>query len=510
MPKKSKLTPEQQAAKKEAEAQEAAKLKVKKTELLTAFLKEKLEQEERNSRISLKRLNERYRTILRAVKSKELRKQISILHQTFERQLDRKDATIKSLVRNLGEAERQENMALQNHIQNVDRLVDFHESLQTEHHDTFNDDVTTLKDEFLTERRRIIEKHQLEASNIKDMMFAMQMKYEDDESMVAEEFNSKRDEIKNEHNEAVEAVKQELEKTIGDLWEQFTQALNNYKQSTLDKSTEFEGLQVDDAKSSETIRKQMVKLNKITDSIAACKVRISSNQKEWDQRNKQLKTEKESVLKHFQRLKDRMNKSRSRERVLLTELTVESRATLDALKHRQDEAQGLLRQAEMCRKLETEQEKVLPFYSDSITADEVDAAMGGGGPAEVEELPVAQASAVDLVTKRLVGSHDMMTNFWKRFNKASLDKLAAEKERETLETENTRLRAILKQYLDGISVSESVLQQQNTLMVVNYKTNAPIGMSGVPVGDSRVQHQPRQQEHELQVEGSAAGGGQRV
>jgi hypothetical protein len=30
------------------------------------------------------------------------------------------------------------------------------------------------------------------------------MKYEDDESMVAEEFNSKRDEIKNEHNEAVE------------------------------------------------------------------------------------------------------------------------------------------------------------------------------------------------------------------------------------------------------------------------------------------------------------------
>jgi hypothetical protein len=28
---------------------------------------------------------------------------------------------------------------------------------------------------FLTERRRIVEKHQLEASNIKDMMFAMQV-----------------------------------------------------------------------------------------------------------------------------------------------------------------------------------------------------------------------------------------------------------------------------------------------------------------------------------------------
>jgi ABC-type nickel/cobalt efflux system permease component RcnA len=49
--------------------------------------------------------------------------------------------------------------------------------------------------------------------------------------------------------------------------------------------------------------------------------------------------------------------------------------------------------------------------------------------AEVEELPVACASAVDLVSKRMVGPHDMMTNFWKRFNKASLDKLAVEKER---------------------------------------------------------------------------------
>jgi predicted lactoylglutathione lyase len=43
------------------------------------------------------------------------------------------------------------------------------------------------------------------------------------------------------------------------------------------------------------------------------------------------------VLKHFQRLKERMTKSRSRERKLLTELTVQSRTALDALKHRQDE-----------------------------------------------------------------------------------------------------------------------------------------------------------------------------
>ena len=112
------------------------------------------------------------------------------------------------------------------------------------------------------------------------------------------------------------------------------------------------------------------------------------------------------------------------------------------------------------------------------------------------------AFATSLQTQQPVGKHDMLLNFWKRYNKAQLDQLAAEKERSTLETENTRLRAILKQYLDGISVSESVLQQQNTLMVVNYKTNAPL--NNVPVGDGRVQQQQRQQGVVLEVAGSSA------
>lgn len=35
-----------------------------------------------------------------------------------------------------------------------------------------------------------------------------------------------------------------------------------------------------------------------------------------------------------------------------------------------DQGERLLRLAEMCRKLETEHEKVLPFYTSSLTAEE--------------------------------------------------------------------------------------------------------------------------------------------
>merc|ERR1712232_947065 len=160
--------------------------------------------------------------------------------------------------------------------------------------------------------------------------------------------------------------------------------------------------------------------------------------------------EKENVLLHFQRLKERMNKSRSHERVLLTELTKDSRHAIKQLKEKLQVAEGILRQAEMCRKLETEQEKVLPFYSDSISTTEL---MEARGSEMVLDEGAAQPSNEQAFATKLDGSliqkQEAMENFWKRYNKVQLDKLAAQKEHDVLEEENQRLRAILKQYLDG-------------------------------------------------------------
>ena len=49
--------------------------------------------------------------------------------------------------------------------------------------------------------------------------------------------------------------------------------------------------------------------------------------------------------------------------------------------------------------------------------------------------------------------------------------MGIEKERERLRHENADLRSILKQYLDGISVNEDVINAPNPLLVVNHKTN---------------------------------------
>ena len=60
---------------------------------------------------------------MREAKSRELKKDIEILSQTFERVIDRKDAVIKSLSKDIAEAEEQYSMAFRSHLQNIDYLI---------------------------------------------------------------------------------------------------------------------------------------------------------------------------------------------------------------------------------------------------------------------------------------------------------------------------------------------------------------------------------------------------
>ena len=65
-----------------------------------------------------------------------------------------------------------------------------------------------------------------------------------------------------------------------------------------------------------------------------------------------------------------------------------------------------------------------------------------------------------------------LENFWKRFNKVMLEKMALEKEKSILTQQNQQFRILLKQYLDGISVNDEILSKENPLFIVNNKTNA--------------------------------------
>lgn len=58
---------------------------------------------------------EKWRSIMRQSKSAELKKELEILSHTFERIMDRKDAVIQQLARDLEESEEQSRIATRAH-----------------------------------------------------------------------------------------------------------------------------------------------------------------------------------------------------------------------------------------------------------------------------------------------------------------------------------------------------------------------------------------------------------
>ena len=56
---------------------------------------------------------------------------------------------------------------------------------------------------------------------------------------------------------------------------------------------------------------------------------------------------------------------------------------------------------------------------------------------------------------QVMHEYTALESFWKRYNRVLLDKLALDREKQTLEDENSKLKALLKQYLDGMLTNVS-------------------------------------------------------
>lgn len=234
------------------------------------------------------------------------------------------------------------------------------------------------------------------------------------------------------------------------------------------RTQDFKHLTLKDQQSAKTIETQMRRLQRLQDSLAHWKTKLASNQRKCEERNRALKQEKDAIYKHFQELKSRMQKFREREARRLQELTINSQAAIKALADKLSKAERILKLAELTRKLETEREKVLPFYESSVEEEEKAAA----DTADICKSLQTSAAGKD---GQSVEEWDYLNSFFKRYNKVLLDVHAIERERDRLGNENSDLRSILKQYLDGISVNEDVINAPNPLLVINHKTNIVMG-----------------------------------
>ena len=188
--------------------------------------------------------------------------------------------------------------------------------------------------------------------------------------------------------------------------------------------------------------------------IDLMRLKILQHRKECQARNLALKKEKENISKNYQELKSKMLKFREEEQKRLTELVNNSRNSVFKLKEYVSMGEKILKLSELCRRLETEREKVLPFYEDTVDSDEIP-----------EDLKII----FEEITPDMYSEYSYLNSFYKRYNKVLLDKLAIEKHKESLLNDNAVLKDLLKQYLDGISVNDDVMKEEGNPLLSRTK-----------------------------------------
>ena len=438
-------------------------------------LKAEQDREERYARLNRNKLTNQWRKLMRLVKVEDLRQEIEVLSQGHERQVDRKDAIIQVLDRDLEDAEEQYQAATRGHLVMVDRLIDLHDTKLSGIELEFEKDLQDLSDEFGAERREMNASHARHKKEMLDILATMELEFNEAEAEAKQEFESTREEIKNKNSEEYNVLRFTLEGLIEELERHFDAAHANYMASTEQRTQDFKNLTTKDQTSARTIETQMRRLQRLQESIAHWKQKLSLNANKCEERNRAMKAEKDAIFGHFQELKGRMNKFREREAQRLLELTINSQAAIKSLDGKRLKAERIIRLAEQTRRYETEREKVLPFYESSVEEEE----KAAGEAADMRRALQASAAGKDGAP---IEEWNYLDQFFKRYNKVLLDVNGIERERERLKHENSDLRSILKQYLDGISVNEDVINNPNPLLVVNHKTNVvmPTGYQRPP------------------------------
>merc|ERR1712137_708570 len=277
--------------------------------------------------------------------------------------------------------------------------------------------------------------------------------------------------IRNRNIEEDHQMKSSLEEKIEETRAKCKERLQLYQNSTESNTTEYRQFLHRDASLSKKVEQKLRQVERMTASIQHWKQKIQQNKQECEMRNAKLRTEKDHIAKHFQELKGKMNHFRTEEKKRLGDLTQNARNCIKSLNDQLSLAEKIIKTAELCRKFETEREKVLPFYLSRDLLTEFEEGELDFGDEELKEEIRKELTDVG------IDEWTYLDNFFKRFNKVKLDHLAIDQEGKRLNKENTQLRSILKQFLDGVSVNEDVLSQPNPLLVVNGKVN----LNHVPV-----------------------------
>ncbi|KAF4677582.1 coiled-coil domain containing 65 [Perkinsus chesapeaki] len=195
-------------------------------------LKASAAREDQNSKHNANKILESWLKIMRAYKAQQLKRDVEIISQNHERDVDRKDAVLQMLDRDLDEAEEQHQVAIRSVFSDMDTLVEIFQRKLRAQNDKFNRQLLLMKEEFDTERRRLVDQHGQEVAELNSVIEQIDAIEKAREQNDLAEHQSNYEMIRNRDIEEDHQMRSHLEEQIEILKDRCNAQLASYKQAT--------------------------------------------------------------------------------------------------------------------------------------------------------------------------------------------------------------------------------------------------------------------------------------
>jgi len=326
-----------------------------------AELRIRMEQEAQNSKVNGLKILNQWRKIMRLAKAESLKRDVEILSQNHERDVDRKDAILQMLDRDLEEAEDQFQVAMRSHLVNMDSLIKLHDSRLYALERNFQTEVKTIQTDFHKEKAEMIARFGQEKKELSSIIETIEKEEQDRENEAKHAFEQLREEIRNRNSEDINMLRISLDAQIEELETLFESAHLNYLQQTAQRTHDFKELTQNDQKLSADIEKMRKKIDSLQTSIQQWRAKIKQLTRETEERNRLLLEEKRTIQKHYQQLKQRIEVYRGTQNQGLLNLSQSANKCKLSLQEKLELSRRVIHLSETCRRMETINEQVMPF-----------------------------------------------------------------------------------------------------------------------------------------------------
>ena len=290
------MGPKKKDAKPEDEATIAARRKEQQV-AAKKDLRQRMEAERNNSRINNLKIRNQWRKIMRLAKTEALKKDIEILSQNHERDIDRKDAILQMLDRDLEEAEDQYQMALRLHLQNMDSLIQLHDNRLYALERNFQGELKQTQTDVSDDKTLTMNKFKNEKHELNMVIEAIDEEEEGKNIESRHSFEQLREEIRNRSLEEINMLRISLDAQIEELENHFETAHLNYLQQTAQRTHDFKELTQTDQRLSKDIEVKRKKIDVLQTNIQQWRAKTRQLSRETEERNRLLKEEKQELLK---------------------------------------------------------------------------------------------------------------------------------------------------------------------------------------------------------------------